>query len=130
MLNHICIMGRLTKDPELRRTKDGKPVTSFSIAVKRDFGGETDFYDCVAFTRTAEFVDSYFTKGRTAIVSGHLQTRAWETKDGQKRKIVEIVAEDVYFGDKKEERPEPKAMDITPAADWEQMHDDDGHLPF
>lgn len=129
MLNHITIMGRLTKDPELRRTQAGKPVVSFSIASKRDFGDETDFYDCVAWSKTAEFVDSYFTKGRVAIVSGHLETRSWETKEGQKRKTVEIIAENVYFGDKKEEKPEPKAADIVPAADWEKQ-DDDGHLPF
>ena len=105
MLNHIVIMGRLTRDPELRRTGSGVAVTSFSLAVDRDFaprdGGEreTDFIDCVAWRQTGEFVSKYFTKGRMAVVSGRLQIRSWTDKDGNKRRTAEIVADNVYFGD-------------------------------
>ena len=92
MLNHITIMGRLTRDPELRRTGSGVAVASFTVAVDRDFpskeGGEkeTDFIDCVAWRNTGEFVGKYFTKGRMAVVSGKLQIRGWTDKDGNKRK--------------------------------------------
>ena len=107
MLNHIVIMGRLTRDPELRRTGSGVAVTSFSLAVDRDFapkdGGEreTDFIDCVAWRQTGEFVSKYFTKGRMAVVSGRLQIRSWTDKDGNKRRTAEVVADNVYFGDSK-----------------------------
>lgn len=107
MLNHITIMGRLTRDPELKTTNSGIPVVSFSIAVDRDFAdkesGErgVDFIDVTAWRNTAEFVSRYFTKGRMAVVSGRLQTRNWTDKDGNKRKAVEIVADNVYFGDSK-----------------------------
>ena len=105
MLNHIVIMGRLTRDPELRRTGSGIAVASFSLAVDRDFapkdGGnrETDFIDCVAWRQTGEFVSKYFTKGRMAVVSGRLQIRQWTDKDGNNRRSAEIVADNVYFGD-------------------------------
>ena len=107
MLNHIVIMGRLTRDPELRRTGSGIAVASFSLAVDRDFapkdGGEreTDFIDCVAWRQTGEFVSKYFTKGRMAVVSGRLQIRGWTDKDGNKRRTAEVVADNVYFGDSK-----------------------------
>ena len=107
MLNHIVIMGRLTRDPELRRTQSGTPVVSFSLAVDRDFasreGGErqTDFIDVVAWRGTAEFVSKYFSKGRMAVVSGRLQIRDWQDKEGNKRRTAEVVAENVYFGDSK-----------------------------
>ena len=107
MLNHIVIMGRLTRDPELRRTGSGIAVASFSLAVDRDFGGrdggerETDFIDCVAWRHTGEFVSKYFTKGRMAVVSGRLQIRSWTDKDGNKRRTAEVVADNVYFGDSK-----------------------------
>ena len=107
MLNHITIMGRLTRDPELRRTGSGIAVASFSLAVDRDFsprdGGEreTDFIDCVAWRQTGEFVSKYFTKGRMAVVSGRLQIRSWTDKDGNKRRSAEVVADNVYFGDSK-----------------------------
>ena len=107
MLNHIVIMGRLTRDPELRRTGSGIAVTSFTVAVDRDFapkdGGEreTDFIDCVAWRQTGEFVSKYFTKGRMAVVSGRLQIRSWTDKDGNKRRTAEVVADNVYFGDSK-----------------------------
>lgn len=103
-LNHITIMGRLTRDPELRRTPTGTNVTSFSLAVERDYKGqggekETDFIDCVAWRGTAEFVSRYFTKGRMAVVDGRLQIRDYTDKDGNKRRTAEVVAESVYFGD-------------------------------
>ena len=107
MLNHITIMGRLTRDPELRRTGSGIAVASFTLAVDRDFsprdGGEreTDFIDCVAWRQTGEFVSKYFTKGRMAVVSGRLQIRSWTDKDGNKRRSAEVVADNVYFGDSK-----------------------------
>ena len=107
MLNHITIMGRLTRDPELRRTGSGIAVASFSLAVDRDFGKndngerETDFIDCVAWRQTGEFVSKYFTKGRMAVVSGRLQIRSRTDKDGNKRRSAEVVADNVYFGDSK-----------------------------
>ena len=107
MLNHIVIMGRLTRDPELRRTGTGVAVASFSVAVDRDFGGrdggekETDFIDCVAWRQTGEFVSKYFTKGRMIVVSGRLQIRSWTDKDGNKRRTAEVVADNCYFGDSK-----------------------------
>ena len=107
MLNHITIMGRLTRDPELRRTGSGIAVASFTVAVDRDFGGrdggerETDFIDCVAWRQTGEFVSKYFTKGSMIVVSGRLQIRSWTDKDGNKRRTAEVVADNVYFGDSK-----------------------------
>ena len=105
MLNHITIMGRLTRDPELRRTGSGTAVASFSVAVDRDFGKnengekETDFIDCVAWRNTAEFISKYASKGRMVVVSGRLQIRSWTDKDGNKRRTAEVVADNVYFGD-------------------------------
>ena len=107
MLNHITIMGRLTRDPELRRTGSGIAVASFTVAVDRDFGGrdggerETDFIDCVAWRQTGEFVSKYFTKGSMMVVSGRLQIRNWNDKDGNKRRSAEVVADNVYFGESK-----------------------------
>lgn len=108
MLNHIVLMGRLTRDPELRRTGSGIAVASFSLAVDRDFGSsanngekETDFIDIVAWRNTAEFVSKYFTKGRMAVVSGRLQIRNWTDKEGNKRRSAEVVADNVYFGESK-----------------------------
>ena len=107
MLNHITIMGRLTRDPELRRTGSGIAVASFTVAVDRDFSGrdggerETDFIDCVAWRQTGEFVSKYFTKGRMIVVSGRLQIRSWTDKEGNKRRTAEVVAENCYFGDSK-----------------------------
>ena len=107
MLNHIVIMGRLTRDPELRRTGSGVAVASFSVAVDRDFAGrengerETDFIDCVAWRNTGEFVSKYFTKGSMIVVSGRLQIRSWTDKEGNKRRTAEVVADNVYFGESK-----------------------------
>jgi single-strand DNA-binding protein len=145
MLNHITIMGRLTKDPELRRTQGGHAVASFALACDRDFTGkdsekETDFVDCVAWRATAEFVSKYFSKGRMAVVSGRLQTRSYTDKDGNKRKAVEIVADNVYFADSKKDAdngsnaatPAAAAPASAPAAgnDYAYMTDDDAELPF
>ena len=107
MLNHIVIMGRLTRDPELRRTGSGIAVASFTVAVDRDFGSrdggerETDFIDCVAWRQTGEFVSKYFTKGSMIVVSGRLQIRNWTDKDGNKRRTAEVVADNCYFGESK-----------------------------
>ena len=109
MLNHITIMGRLTKDPELRRTGSGVAVASFTVAVDRDFSGkdggekETDFIDCIAWRQTGEFVSKYFSKGRMAVVAGRLQIRSWTDKDGHNRRTAEVVADNVYFGDSKKD---------------------------
>ena len=107
MLNHIVLMGRLVRDPELRRTQSGVAVTSFRIAVDRDFGNretgerEADFIDVVAWRQTGEFVSKYFAKGRMAVVSGRLQMRNWTDNQGNKRTQAEVVADNVYFGDSK-----------------------------
>jgi len=151
MLNHITIMGRLTRDPELRRTGTGVAVASFTLAVDRDFGGqggerETDFIDCVAWRQTGEFVSKYFTKGRMAVVSGRLQIRNWTDKDGNKRRTAEIVADNVYFGDSKRDGDNAGAAYAAPAApafggytapsatapasDFAMLSDDDAQLPF
>ena len=141
-LNRIDIMGRLTADPELRRTPSGVAVTSFTIAVDRDFKEkngekETDFIDVVAWRNTAEFVDKYFSKGRVAIVSGRLQIRTWQDKDGNKRRTAEVVADNVYFGDsQKAEENRPymgggrKANDAEMAAGFETLEGEDIGLPF
>ena len=121
MLNIITISGRLTNDPELRSTRQNTPVTNFTIACERDFGDkQTDFIDCIAWKGTAEFVSKYFHKGQLAIVSGSLQSRKWEDRDGNKRVNWEINAEKVYFG-------EPKRAEKT-----ETFYEDEGEgeLPF
>jgi single-strand DNA-binding protein len=108
MLNHIAIMGRLTRDPELRRTGSNVAVTNFTIAVDRDYSGpnkekKTDFIDCVAWRQTGEFVSKYFHKGSMIAVSGRLEIRDWTDKDGNKRKAAEINVENAYFGSSKSE---------------------------
>ena len=150
MLNHIVLMGRLTRDPELRRTGSGIPVASFSLAVDRDFGSnretgekETDFIDIVAWRSTAEFVSRYFTKGKMAVVSGRLQIRAWTDKDGNKRSSAEVVADNVYFGDSKRDgestgstyahRSSAPASDYASATKedrFSDLSDDESELPF
>ena len=134
MLNHITIMGRLTKAPELRRTGSGVAVTSFTIAVDRDIANkesgerETDFIDCVAWRGTGEFVDKYFSKGSMAVVSGRLQIRSWTDKEGNKRRTAEVVADNVYFGDSKKESGSAPAA--QPAQDFQQVDIPDSQLPF
>ena len=112
MLNHIVLMGRLTRDPELRYTQSQTPVASFSLAVDRDFGrGEekqTDFIDCVAWRQTGEFVSKYFQKGSMAVVSGRLQMRDWTDRDGNKRRSAEVVVDNVYFGESKRREGESR----------------------
>lgn len=108
MLNKVFVMGRLTRDPELRRTQSGTAVASFSLAVDRDYKSqsgekETDFFDVVAWRTTGEFVAKYFTKGRMAVVEGRLQVRQWQDKDGNNRRSTEIIAENIYFGDSKKD---------------------------
>ena len=134
MLNHIVIMGRLTRDPELRRTGSGIAVTSFSLAVDRDFapkdGGEreTDFIDCVAWRQTGEFGPKYFTKGRMAVASGRLQIRIWTDKDGNRRTVAEVVAENVYFAGAKREETSPAGRPVD--VSFQDIGDEDGDLPF
>ena len=133
MLNKITIMGRLTRDPELRRTGSGVAVASFTLAVDRDFGGqngekEVDFIDCVAWRQTGEFVSKYFAKGRMAVVTGRLQIRKWKDKDGNNRSTAEVVADSVYFGDSKKESD--TTQDKPPQNDFAPIDYDDGQLPF
>ena len=122
MLNKIFLMGRLTRDPELRRTQTGTPVASFSLAVDRDFKDKatgdrtTDFIDVVAWRQTGEFVSRYFTKGRMAVVEGRLQIRDWTDKDGNKRRSAEVVADNVYFGDSKRDGDGGLSAGLRPAA--------------
>ena len=159
MLNHIVLMGRLTRDPELRRTGSGIAVASFSLAVDRDFGSkdggekETDFIDIVAWRSTAEFVSKYFTKGRMAVVSGRLQMRKWTDKEGGKRVSAEVVADNIYFGDSKRDgavapqggyapqqqsggyaqnyAPTPTQFSgASPVSDFSILEGDDSELPF
>lgn len=131
MLNKIFIMGRLTRDPELRRTQGGNAVTSFALAVDRDFKSadgtkETDFIDVVAWRNTAEFAAKYFTKGRMAVVEGRLQMRDWTDKEGNKRRSAEVVADNIYFGDSK--REDAPAGNSAPT--FEEIEEDGGDLPF
>lgn len=139
MLNHIVVMGRLTRDPELRRTGSGTAVASFTVAVDRDFapkdGGEreTDFIDCVAWRSTGEFVSKYFLKGSMAVVDGRLQIRNWTDKDGNKRRTAEIVANSVYFGSAKKDSV-PSAAEVAPTydpgADFPEIYGDDPNVPW
>lgn len=134
-------MGRLVKDPELRRTQSGIAVASFTVAVDRNYSGkdggekETDFIDVVAWRSTADFVSKYFTKGRMAVVSGRLQIRNWTDKDGNKRRSAEVIADNVYFGDSKRDGDGSSSHDSysappAPASDFAVLEDDDAQLPF
>lgn len=133
-LNHITIMGRLTKDPELRRTQSGDAVASFTLACDRDFKSksgekETDFIECVAWRNTAEFVAKYFTKGRAAVADGRLQLRNWQDKDGNRRVSAEVVAENVYFADSRSESAGAPAAPRAAAPVMAEV-EEDGDLPF
>ncbi len=151
MLNHIVLMGRLTRDPELRRTGSGIAVATFTLAVDRDFAAagaekETDFIDIVAWRNTAEFVSKYFSKGRMAVVSGRLQIRPWTDKEGNKRRSAEVVADNIYFGESKRDSGDgygsapaaPAGNSFAhsapaapaPASDFAMIEDDDSQLPF
>ena len=133
MLNKIILMGRLTRDPELRRTQSGTAVASFTLAVDRDYKPqdgerETDFIDIVAWRGTGEFVSKYFTKGRMAVVEGRLQVRDWTDKDGNKRRSTEVVADNVYFGDNKRSESGTPA---EPSGELQELPDEEkGELPF
>lgn len=155
MLNHIVIMGRLTRDPETRRTGSGITVAGFTVAVDRDYAPqgqdrETDFIDCTAWRQTGEFVSKYFKKGSMIVVVGRLQIRGWTDKDGNKRRSAEIVADHCYFGDSKRSSEGDNtsgytgntytqssggfggyaAPASTPASDFAMLEDDDAQLPF
>ena len=134
MLNTISIMGRLTRDPELRYTSAGTPIASFTLAVDRDYSGadgekKTDFIDCVAFKGTAEFVSKHFAKGTMAVVNGRLQFRDWQDRNGNNRRNAEILVENIYFGERKQQG----AVDVA-AGDYtegfEELDEDDGEIPF
>lgn len=130
MLNTITIMGRICNEIELKRTTTGTEVVSFAIACERDFkdkdgNKQTDFIDVIAYKNTAVFVSNYFTKGRMAVVNGKLQTRSWEDKNGNKRKSVEIRADNVYFGDSKQTE-----QNNAPASVGIEVYTDEGDLPF
>ena len=145
MLNHIVIMGRLTRDPEVRYTQSQLPVASFTVAVDRDFGGrdggekQTDFINCVAWRQTAEFVSKYFHKGSMAVVSGRLQIRQYQDRDGNNRTTAEVVAENVYFGESKRDNIS-NAVDNSPNNHYQPVgepenvfadeYGDDGDIPF
>lgn len=130
MLNHIVIMGRLGKDPELRRTQSGVAVATFNVAVDRDFKDKatgqraTDWITCVAWRSTAEFVEKYFSKGSQVLVAGRLQMRDWTDKDGNKRISAEVQAENVYFAGAKTEGGQRELPE------FEVMDDDDTDIPF
>ena len=133
MLNKIVLMGRLTRDPELRRTQSGTAVASFTLAVDRDYKPqdgerETDFIDIVAWRGTGEFVSKYFSKGRMAVVEGRLQVRDWKDKDGAKRRSTEVIADNVYFGDSK--RSESGTPTETAGEFQELPEEEKGELPF
>ena len=151
MLNKIFLMGRLTRDPELRRTASGTAVTSFSLAVDRDFKSqngekETDFIDIVAWRSTAEFVSKYFAKGGMAVVEGRLQIRDWTDRDGGKRRSAEVIADNVYFGDSRREGAgdfggapgysapmggrSNYAAPMDNHSDFAEIGEEDGDLPF
>ena len=150
MLNKIVIMGRLVRDPDLRRTQAGTAVAAFTLAVERDFkdaatGERTaDFIDCVAWRQTGEFVSRYFSKGRMAVAEGRLQLRDWVDRDGNKRCSAEVVVEQMYFGDSRSEggqksgQPVPKEAGYQAAYsstgreadEFRELQDDDGELPF
>ncbi len=156
MLNHIVIMGRLTRDPELRTTSSGISVTSFTVAVDRDFGGrdgaerQTDFIDCVAWRATGEFVSKYFHKGSMIVVSGRLQSRKWKDKDDNNRTNWEINADNVYFGESRRDSEansgyqnnygansgsygnydSGRSNTPAPSNTFVELDDGDGELPF
>ena len=141
MLNKVVIMGRFTKDPELRRTGSGTAVTSFSLACDRDFKSqsgekETDFIEVVAWKNTAEFVSKYFSKGRMAVVEGRLQIRDWTDKAGNKRVTAEVVADNVYFADSKRsesnenQKENFNALSGRLSDDFVPISEEGGEIPF
>lgn len=137
MLNHVTIMGRLTRDPELRHTQSGAAVSSFTLAVDRDFKShsgerETDFVNCTAWKSVAEFTARYLSRGRLAIVEGRLQSRRYTDKDGNNRTAYEVVASSVYFGDSKRDPLDKLAEDAEPVSDppISELGENSEDLPF
>lgn len=141
MLNEVNLMGRLTKDPELRRTESGVAVTSFRIAVERDTKAkdaerpETDFFDCVAWRSTAEFIEKFFAKGRMIVVHGKLRQRGYTTNEGERRQTVEVKVANVYFGDSKKsnesgDTDSAQYVDNPSENNYETIDDEDAQLPF
>lgn len=144
MLNSISIMGRLSSDPQLRRTASGKAVASFSVACERDFKNQqtgVDFIECVAWGGTAEMVEKYFHKGQMAVATGRLQLRDWTDKNGQKRRTAEILVNSIYFCGNKESGTQASSgadngysaqayQATAPAANFAELEDDDAELPF
>lgn len=135
MLNRVIIMGRCTSDPELRRTGNGTAVTSFTLAVDRDFSKEekkADFINCVAWRQTGEFISKYFAKGRMMVIDGRLEMRDWTDKDGNKRTSAEVVVDNAYFGDSKKESSAASVKETgnTSAAEYTMLTDEDAQLPF
>ena len=150
MINKVILMGRLTRDPELRRTNSGAPVCSFSVAIDNGYGEnrQTDFINCVAWNKTAEFVSNYFSKGKMIIVIGRISTRTWEGQDGKKNYATEVVASEVSFGESKRTQeggggysaPQQNAASPAPAAPafpdnvsddaFPPLLDTDDDLPF
>lgn len=135
MLNHIEIMGRFTRDPELRRTGSGTAVASFTLACERDFKNQDgtkdcDFIDCVAWKNTAEFIEKSFTKGRLAVVCGSLQIRTWKDKDGNNRKTAEVIVSNIYFADSRPANGAQSPIANPENEDYAVMEDEDAVLPF
>lgn len=143
MLNRIVLMGRFVRNPELKHTQNGTPVTKFTLAVDRDFKSkqngekETDFIECLAWRAGAEFVCKYFGKGRMAVVEGRLQVRAWKDKDGNNRRSTEVVMENIYFGDSKKSDGAQSGASATDYGEpppegggFHEIDDEDGELPF
>lgn len=139
MLNKVILMGRLTADPEQKQTPSGVSVTSFSIAVDRNYSGkgkQTDFINIVAWRQTAEFISKYFSKGRLIALEGSLQSRSYEDRNGSKRTVYEVVVEQAHFADSKQERtppsnfPVPDGQSAFDGNDFEEVPADDSQLPF
>ena len=132
MINKVILMGRLTRDPEMRHTNSGTPVTTFSIAIDNGYGDNkrTDFVNCLAWNKTAEFVTKYFTKGKMIIIAdGRISTRSWETQDGKRAYATEVVANEVNFGETKTSQqtatqPSMQDDDFTPLDEYDE------DLPF
>ena len=133
MINKVILMGRLTRDPEMRHTNSGTPVTTFSIAIDNGYGDNkrTDFVNCLAWNKTAEFVTKYFTKGKMIIVIGRITTRSWETQDGKRAYATEVIANEVNFGETKSSQQtatQPPMQDDDD--DFTPLDEEDDDLPF
>ncbi len=148
MLNKAILMGRLTKDPELRRTQSGLSVTSFTLAIDRDFGGkgeekQTDFIDIVCWRNTADFTAKWFHKGQLVAVAGRIQQRKWQDKEGNNRYSFEVIADEAHFAERRSDSPTAEKYDVPPRTEpsmsapamnapstFAELDEDDGELPF